>query len=47
MHKDRKKIDELKQTLCSEKGIELLVIEEKEWTENRNFVQVQVESFIF
>ncbi len=44
-HKDRKKIDELKQTLCSEKGIELLVIEEKEWTENRNFVQV--ESFIF
>lgn len=46
-HSKKEKIDELKQTLCSEKRIKLLVIEEKEWTENRNFVQVQVESFIF
>jgi hypothetical protein len=40
-HKDRKEIDELKQILCQEKGIGLLIIEEKEWMKYKNFIPIE------
>lgn len=45
-HKDRQHIDLLKQQLCQQQGIDLLVITDEEWTKNKEKCKKKLISFV-